>query len=312
MMRVTSGSYADRLISNLGSITSRQAWYQAQISTGQRVELPEDDPAAVRRTLDLEGERGRVGQYGRNITRLKETAVATNTAMRSLSKIATRAGELAVKANSIRSADDLKAYAAEVTQLIQQAVSSANANLRGDAVLAGTRNGQPAYTLTLGTDGRVQSVTYNGNQDTPSLDIAEGQELSASVVGSNPNGTGPAGLIEDPRSGADLFNHLIQLQDQLLAGQGAQVTTTTAVALQADTDNLLRHIAANGVVQGRLEAASATVNDRLQALEGQISGETDADLAKALVRLNETQVSYQAALQTGGKILTLSLMDYIR
>jgi flagellar hook-associated protein 3 FlgL len=262
--------------------------------------------------LDLEGERGRVGQYGRNITRLKETAVATNTAMRSLSKIATRAGELAVKANSIRSADDLKAYAAEVTQLIQQAVSSANSNLRGDAVLAGTRNGQPAYTLTLGTDGRVQSVTYNGNQDTPSLDIAEGQELSASVVGSNPNGTGPAGLIEDPRSGADLFNHLIQLQDQLLAGQGAQVTTTTAVALQADTDNLLRHIAANGVVQGRLEAASATVNDRLQALEGQISGETDADLAKALVRLNETQVSYQAALQTGGKILTLSLMDYIR
>jgi flagellar hook-associated protein 3 FlgL len=312
MMRVTSGSYADRLISNLGSITSRQARYQAQISTGQRVALPEDDPAAVRRTLDLEGERGRVGQYGRNITRLKETAVATNTAMRSLSKIATRAGELAVKANSIRSADDLKAYAAEVTQLIQQAVSSANSNLRGDAVLAGTRNGQPAYTLTLGTDGRVQSVTYNGNQDTPSLDIAEGQELSASVVGSNPNGTGPAGLIEDPRSGADLFNHLIQLQDQLLAGQGAQVTTTTAVALQADTDNLLRHIAANGVVQGRLEAASATVNDRLQALEGQISGETDADLAKALVRLNETQVSYQAALQTGGKILTLSLMDYIR
>ena len=46
MMRVTSGSYADRLISNLGSITSRQARYQAQISTGQRVALPEDDPAA--------------------------------------------------------------------------------------------------------------------------------------------------------------------------------------------------------------------------------------------------------------------------
>jgi flagellar hook-associated protein 3 FlgL len=304
MIRVTSGAYADRLISNLGSITARQARYQAQISTGQRVTLPEDDPGAVRRALDLEGERGRVGQFGRNINRLKETATATNTVMRSLSKIATRAGELAVKANSIRSADDLKAYAAEVTQMIHQAVSSANTNLRGDSVMAGTLNGQPAYTLTVGTDGRVESVTYNGNQDTPSLDIAEGQELSASVVGSNPTGSGPAGLIEDPRAGADLFKHLIQFQDQLLAGTGAAVTTTTAV--------LLRHIAANGVVQGRLEAASATVSDRLQSLEGQISGETDADLAKALVRLNETQVSYQAALQTGGKILTMSLMDYIR
>jgi flagellar hook-associated protein 3 FlgL len=310
MIRVTSGAYADRLISNLGSITARQARYQAQISTGQRVTLPEDDPGAVRRALDLEGERGRVGQFGRNITRLKETATATNTVMRSLSKIATRAGELAVKANSIRSTDDLKAYAAEVTQMIQQAVSSANTNLRGESVMAGTLNDQPAYTLTVGTDGRVQSVTYNGNQDTSSLDIAEGQELSASVVGSNATGSGPAGLIEDPRAGANLFNHLIQLQDQLLAGTA--VTAPTTVGLQADADNLLRHIAANGVVQGRLEAGSAMVSDRLLSLEGQISGETDADLAKALVRLNETQVSYQAALQTGGKILTMSLMDYLR
>jgi len=310
MIRVTSGAYADRLISNLGSITARQARYQAQISTGQRVTLPEDDPGAVRRALDLEGERGRVGQFGRNITRLKETATSTNTVMRSLSKIATRAGELAIKANSIRSADDRKAYAAEVTQMIHQAVSSANTNLRGESVMAGTLNDQPAYTLTAGTDGRVQSVTYNGNQDTASLDIAEGQELSASVVGSNATGSGPAGLIEDPRAGADLFNHLIQLQDQLLAGSA--VTTPTTVGLQADADNLLRHIAANGVVQGRLEAGSAMVSDRLLSLEGQISGETDADLAKALVRLNETQVSYQAALQTGGKILTMSLMDYLR
>jgi len=310
MIRVTSGAYADRLISNLGSITARQARYQAQISTGQRVTLPEDDPGAVRRALDLEGERGRVGQFGRNITRLKETATSTNTVMRSLSKIATRAGELAIKANSIRSADDRKAYAAEVTQMIQQAVSSANTNLRGESVMAGTLNDKPAYTLTAGTDGRVQSVTYNGNQDTASLDIAEGQELSASVVGSNATGSGPAGLIEDPRAGADLFNHLIQLQDQLLAGTA--VTTPTTVGLQADADNLLRHIAANGVVQGRLEAGSAMVSDRLLSLEGQISGETDADLAKALVRLNETQVSYQAALQTGGKILTMSLMDYLR
>jgi flagellar hook-associated protein 3 FlgL len=310
MIRVTSGAYADRLISNLGSITARQARYQAQISTGQRVTLPEDDPGAVRRALDLEGERGRVGQFGRNITRLKETATATNTVMRSLSKIATRAGELAIKANSIRSADDRKAYAAEVTQMIHQAVSSANTNLRGESVMAGTLNDQPAYTLTAGTDGRVQSVTYNGNQDTSSLDIAEGQELSASVVGSNATGSGPAGLIEDPRAGANLFNHLIQLQDQLLAGTA--VTAPTTVGLQADADNLLRHIAANGVVQGRLEAGNAMVSDRLLSLEGQISGETDADLAKALVRLNETQVSYQAALQTGGKILTMSLMDYLR
>ena len=312
MIRVTSGAYADRLVSGLGVISARQARYQAQVATGQRIALPEDDPGAVRRTLDLEAERGRVGQYGRNITRLKETANTTQTVMRSLSKMASRASELAVKSGGIKSSDDLKAYAAEVTQMIQQAVAATNTSLRGDAVLAGTRNGQPAYTMTLGSDGRVQSVVYNGNQDIPALEIAEGQELAAGVVGSNPTGTGPAGLIQDPRSGADFFNHLIQLQDQLLAGNVSAVNSTTAVGLQTDSDNLLRHVAANGVVQGRLEAAGATVTDRLQALEGRISSETDADLAKTLVQLNQTQLSYQAALQTGGRIMTLALMDYIR
>lgn len=312
MIRVTSGAYADRLVANLGNITARQARYQSQVATGQRIALPEDDPSAVRRTLDLESERGRIGQYGRNIARLKETATTTHTAMRSLSKIATRASEIAVKANSVRSPDDLKAYAAEITQMIQQAVSAANANLRGESILAGTRNGQPAYAITLAADGRVQSVTFQGNQDTPALEIAEGQELSAAVVGSNPTGSGPAGLIEDPRSGANLFGHLIELQNQLLAGNGAAVTSTTAVGLQADSDNLLRHIAANGVVQGRLEAAGSTITDRLQGLEGRISTETDADLARTLVQLNQTQLSYQAALQTGGKIMTMSLMDYLR
>ena len=312
MMRVTTGAYAERLVANLGNLSARQARYQSQVATGQRVALPEDDPSAVRRTLDLETERGRIGQYGRNINRLKETAATTQVTMRSLSKIATRASEIAVKATGIKSADDLKVYAAEVTQMIQQAVSAANANLRGDSILAGTSNGQPAYAVTLGADGRVQSVTYQGNQGAPALEIAEGQELTASVIGSNPTGSGPAGLIEDPRSGADLFGHLIQLQDQLLAGNGTAVTSTSAVGLQADADNLLRHIAANGVVQGRLEAAGATITERLQSLEGQISNETDADLATVLVHLNQSQLSYQAALQTGGKIMTMSLMDYLR
>jgi len=45
---------------------------------------------------------------------------------------------------------------------------------------------------------------------------------------------------------------------------------------------------------------------------GQSEYETDADLAKVLVQLNQTQVSYQAALQTGGRILQMSLMDYLR
>jgi flagellin-like hook-associated protein FlgL len=43
-----------------------------------------------------------------------------------------------------------------------------------------------------------------------------------------------------------------------------------------------------------------------------ISREGDADMADTIVRLNEVQYAYQAALQSGAKIMNSSLMDYLR
>jgi flagellin-like hook-associated protein FlgL len=48
------------------------------------------------------------------------------------------------------------------------------------------------------------------------------------------------------------------------------------------------------------------------ALEAGISQEADADLAQTIVQLTQTQTAYQAALQSGGQILSQSLLDYLR
>jgi len=37
----------------------------------------------------------------------------------------------------------------------------------------------------------------------------------------------------------------------------------------------------------------------------------DADLAQTLVRLNQTQTAYQAAMQSGAQLLQSSLLDYL-
>ena len=43
-----------------------------------------------------------------------------------------------------------------------------------------------------------------------------------------------------------------------------------------------------------------------------ISRAADADLVQTLVQLNQAQNSYQAALQSGSKIMQLSLLNYIQ
>ena len=48
------------------------------------------------------------------------------------------------------------------------------------------------------------------------------------------------------------------------------------------------------------------------ALTGMISREGEVDLAETIVRLNEVQYAYQAALQSGAKIMNSSLMNYLR
>jgi flagellar hook-associated protein 3 FlgL len=120
------------------------------------------------------------------------------------------------------------------------------------------------------------------------------------------------GLIADDRVGADFINHLIDLQNHLLSNDVASIKATDADALSRDEDNFLYHVGNNGAIQSRLEASLSTSSQRMDTLEQLVSKEADADLTETIVRLTQTQTAYQAALQSAGRILGSSLLDYLR
>lgn len=311
-MRVTSNTFPNGLITQLNSLTARQNTLQNQAATGQRVKLPEDDPVAMRRVLDMQAEGKTVGQYQRNIARHQELATTSFSSMKALKSISDRARELSVSADGLKSQDELNLYAKEVTELIKTAVQAANSKNRGDYIFSGTISDQPPFVMTTDADGNVTGVTYQGNTDLAESEIATGITLSAQSVGENTAGSGPRGLITDSRSGADFFNHLISLQNNLLAGNVAAIESTDRANLGMDEDNFLYHLGTNGAIQSRLEATNSIASQRTDTLEALVSSEVDADLAQTLVRLNQTQTAYQAALQSAGKILSSSLLDYLR
>jgi flagellar hook-associated protein 3 FlgL len=142
-------------------------------------------------------------------------------------------------------------------------------------------------------------------------EIASGVTLSSQTLGANSSGNGPRGLITDGRVGADFFNHLLSLQNNLSSGNIANVAASDRSALGRDEDNFLFHYATVGAVQARLDASGALLSGQSQALQTSVSREGDADLAQTLVQLNSTQTAYQAALQSGARILGVSLLDYL-
>jgi len=89
------------------------------------------------------------------------------------------------------------------------------------------------------------------------------------------------------------------------------VTNTDSANLQKDENNIAYQVANNGVLQNKLTAAAAFVTSNSQNLSQMISNTSSADLMNTMVQLSQTQTSYQAALQSGSKIMSLSLLNYL-
>jgi flagellar hook-associated protein 3 FlgL len=311
-MRVTTNTFPNSLVDELAKLTTRQSRLQNQAATGQRIRLPEDDPAAVRRVLDFQAGARSVGQYQKNISEMHDLAEASYGQIKALKTLCDRAREIATLADGTKSSAELSSYTIEVSQLIQQAVHFANGKFRGEFLFAGTKSDQSPFVATFDTNGLVTGVTYQGNSSAAENEIAAGVTLSGQTVGSNAAGSGPRGLVTDSRGGADFFSHLISLQNNLSSRNVAAVASSDQPQLARDEENFLFHFATVGTIMERLETTASLASQQADSLERNVSEEADADLAQTLVRLNQTQTAYQAALQSGARILGHSLLDYLR
>jgi flagellar hook-associated protein 3 FlgL len=301
------------MVSQLNTLASRQYKLQNQIASGQKIHAPEDDPAAVQRTLSLRTEQQNVAQFKNNIDLLQERSTASFQKLTALKNISDRAGEIAIRAaDGARPLDELTTLGNEVKELIKNAAALMNSKHREQFLFTGTKADQPPFTVTTDANGVVTAVTYQGNTNVAEMEIEQDATVAVDAPGANNSGTGARGLVTDSRVGADFFNHLISLQNNLLAGNRSAIGDTDRVALEKDEDNFIYHIGNMGSVQSRLETAGQLADKQSLSLTELISNEADADLADSIMQLNQTQTAYQAALASGAGLLKMSLMDYLR
>ena len=313
-MRIAFNTFPNSLTSQLGTLSAQQNRLQNQVATGKRIAQLEDEPATMRQVLDSQTQDSQIAQYRQNIASLQTQASTSYNAMSGVQNLSARAGEIATLADGAKSPQELSTYATEVTQLIQQGVQLMNSTSQGSYLFGGTQTSQPPFVATTDANGNVTGVTYQGNDSVPGAEIARGATVSVQVPGANTSGTGPGGFITDSRSGADFFNHLIALQNHLLAGNTAAISSQDAPALAKDEDNITTQIANNGLVQSHLSAADSLASTQSLSLKQTISQDSDVDLAQALTQLSATQNAYQVALQSGAKMLSpnQSLLNYLQ
>jgi flagellar hook-associated protein 3 FlgL len=311
-MRISSTLFPDNFIYNTNALEQQQNSLQSEASSGLQMTLPENDPAAMSQALDLQTDTSANTQYESNISQLQDAATTSYNALNGLQTLISQANSIAASANGTTSPVQLATNATEIGGIIQQALQLANTqDSQGNYVFGGTNVTTPPFAATTDANGNVTGVTYQGNTSVAQSEIAPGVTVSTQTLGANTTGSGPRGLITDSRYGADLFNHLISLQNDLSSGNVNAISSTDAPALTKDEDNIAYQSGSNGVVQSNLSNASTLANQQGTQLTTQMSNLTSANLATTLTRLQQTQTSYQAALQSGVQVMQLSLVDFM-
>jgi flagellar hook-associated protein 3 FlgL len=298
-MRVPTLNLSESLIGRIQQLNTRQADLQQQVATGQRIFQPEDDPAAVGRLLNLGAEGTRLAQFQRNINGALDLASSSYSALDQFAKLSERTQELATLAASGPNAESARAYAAELDQLVEQAVQIGNTRFRGDYLFAGTALNSAPYTPTRDAQGRVTSVAYAGNSATAPIALSETAALAP-----RPTGATNTAL-------ATFMNQLVALRDSVAAAD------TTAVAaqrsgLEGAEQTIIEAIGENGALQSRVRIVQEQQQARSADLTRLVSGEADVDMAATIVRLQESSNAYEAALATTTRVLQMSLLDYLR
>lgn len=298
-MRVTNSTVSENIVDQIQRLSTQQAKLQNQVSTGQRIFQPEDDPAAVARVLDLQAEQRNIAQYSSNAARALQISQASFSGLQSIKTVSDRANQIATLGGGALNASQSAAYASEVNQLIEQTVQSANSKFGNDYLYAGTAVDTVPFVAARDAQGNVTSVTYAGNTNQSAVPLSE----TATVT---PNTSGATNL-----SIRDFINQLVALRDSLNANS-APAISTARTNLASSEDTIVSALAEHGGVQTRIEANQSQQTDRQTNVEKLISTEADADLPSTIVKLTQTQTAYQAALQSAANIMRISLLDYIK
>ena len=187
----------------------------------------------------------------------------------------------------------------DVLDLINQAATDAGVSVTAD--LAPTGNGIRLSDGTTGS-GSLSVGPVNGSQAASDLGLTD------AVPG---DGTELIGADANPVRTEGILDALIQLEEALVSDdtQGISIAAGRIDVLKEDV------IRTHGVVGARSAAMKSKLEQmRTATVSTQIflSNVQDLDFAEAVTRMQAAEIQLQASLQTAGRLLNLSLMDFLR
>ncbi len=278
--RVTTQMQGSLLANLLQSDQAALLKVQTQISTGQRLILPSDDPAAAVGIQQLNQELAANTQYTSNLNFAQSFLNTADSTLGSLTTLVNQAQTIASsQVGSDATAAQRQAAAAVVDSLVTQAVDLANTQYQGQSVFGGQNGTQPVFA------GAAGGYVFQGSAQQQGILTDTGSTLNYTVNGS-----------------------------QIFSGLSAQVTGYRQLTPALTATTRLADMAGatgTGITPGSVVVSdgttSITVDLSQSATVGDVVNTLNTQMAAAGINASVATTGDQLQLTTGaGTTLTIS------
>jgi flagellar hook-associated protein 3 FlgL len=295
-MRVNPNPYPD-LVAAAEATQQQINTDEEQISSGQAVNVPSDNPAAAAILVQNAAQTSQADQFERSIGSIQGEIQNADTALNSVTTALQQAITLGTEgANGTVNAADRQAIATQVEGIQNQLVSLANLSYQGNYVFAGTATQTSPYVLDASSPS---GVTYQGNSGVNSVTLGNQFSLQTNLPGSQ--------IFSAP--GNDMFQSIQDLINGLISGNGIG----TAVN---EVDTAMNYVDAQRVFYGnalnQLNGQQNYLSTETTQLAQQQNTVGGADLTVVISNLTTSQTSLQATLQAIADTANANLFEYLR
>ncbi|MFZ0284220.1 MAG: flagellar hook-associated protein FlgL [Terriglobales bacterium] len=297
-MRVNPNYSAD-ILQDLYQSQSQEQITLEQMASGKLINMPSDNPAGASALVENQAAQGQTDQYLQNTSGAEGLLQTADATLSSVVSALNQAISFGVQGGSdTTSAADRQSIAQEVQGIQNQVLQLANVSYQSNYVFAGTATNAAPFTLdSSAPDG----VTYNGNDNTNTVQIAEGRSLQLNLPGDQ--------VFQG--AGGDVFGALQQLvtalQNNDTTGIGAATTQLGSALNYLSQQRVFYGNAVNQLTSNQGFLQQEQVN--LQSQENSIDA---VNMPSAATNLSQEQITQSAALAALAKVLPLSLLNYLQ
>jgi flagellar hook-associated protein 3 FlgL len=287
---------AETSISSLSASRGKFTRAQQVLAAGKRVLKPSDDPAASRAILQYRSRIASVEQYQDSISSGQSRLEVADSALEMVDKLLHEARGIAVEYPGEYDDSTRQTAADAVKDIYDQVRDMANMRYGDQYIFAGHKSDTPPVSRD-----DDYSYSWSGDDGDVRIAIGDGTQVSLNAGGKNPFENGA------PR----VFDTLKNIIDGLEAGDSS--------AVAGEVDALDQAIVRVRDVQGEY----AATYDRLQStrshwqkeqmnVEALLADTENADLNEAAVELQMQQISYESALSATSKVISQTLLDFLK